>query len=157
MNSKKDMFKSMRGTFERLNTNYSQWSASMKRALKADGLWRIVGGSEKCPEDPATSNNPANSGSTVTSSADITSASAIDFTLAKLSFLKRQDEALLHDACSVGVRSHIEHLQSPEDIWNTLKARMNSAASEIGRQTLKARFHPTSQPLVNLSEIGFKS
>jgi len=64
--SKKDFFKSSKATFERLNEeNYTQWAASMKRLLKAEGLRQIVTGLEKCPVDPAT---PASTGTNLTAS-----------------------------------------------------------------------------------------
>ena len=89
------------------------------------GLWLIVKGSEECPKNPAITINPATpddpaiAGSAEISSTDVSSATdAKEFNLAKLSFLKRQDEAetLLHNACSVDVRTYIERLESPKEI-----------------------------------------
>jgi hypothetical protein len=59
---KSDIFKSARGSFERLNSeNYPQWIASMKRLLKAEDLCEIVNGSETCPQAIIISGDISNS------------------------------------------------------------------------------------------------
>jgi hypothetical protein len=110
--SKPDTFKCKRGFFERLNSdNHLQWSGSMIRVLKAESLWKIVTGEETCPK-----NTNETSG---TISEPIKA------------YRKRQNEAgaLLYNACSVSARIHIGKLEDPKIIWETLKTRLDPAAS----------------------------
>jgi hypothetical protein len=130
--TKNDVFKSSCGSFDRLNNeNYPQWSASMMRLLKAEGLWKIVTGDEICP--------------VITGEHDgMTPEAAQNYQKRKVEdYLKRQDEAsvLLHNACCVSTRVHIGKLEDPQTIWDTLKTRLDSAASDAGRQTLKTRLY----------------
>jgi hypothetical protein len=130
--TKNDVFKSSRGSFDRLNNeNYPQWSASMMRLLKAEGLWKIVTGDEICP--------------VITGEHDgMTPEAAQNYQKRKVEdYRKQQDEAsvLLHNACCVSTRVHIGKLEDPQTIWDTLKTRLDSAASDTGRQTLKTRLY----------------
>jgi hypothetical protein len=130
--TKNDVFKSSRGSFDRLNNeNYPQWSASMMRLLKAEGLWKIVTGDEICP--------------VITGEHDgMTPEAAQNYQKRKVEdYQKRQDEAsvLLHNACCVSTRVHIGKLEDPQTIWDTLKTRLDSAASDAGRQTLKTQLY----------------
>lgn len=125
MNPSKDTFKTSHGSFERLTSdNYPQWSASMSRLLKAEELWEIVNGEENCPKPSDASN---------------------DTTDSIRAFNKRMNKAgvLLHNACSLPIRVYIEKLDNPAEIWKALKARVDSAASNAGRQTLKTKLYTT--------------
>jgi hypothetical protein len=130
---KSDIFKSNRGSFERLNNdNYPQWADSMSRTLKAEELWEITTGEETCSVD-----------------AD---AEAIK----KHRNRQREAGALLHNACSVSVRVHIGKEEDPKKIWDTLKIRLDSAASDHGRQTLKTKLYSTKPAAGESISIWFE-
>jgi hypothetical protein len=117
---KTDTFKSNRGLFERLNNdNHPQWANSICGSLKAEDLWEMITGEEICPAD------------------------ADETVIRKHRNKQRQAAALLHNACSVSVRLHIRKEENPKKIWDTLKIRLDSAASDHGRQTLKTKLYST--------------
>jgi hypothetical protein len=122
MTSSVDMYTSKYGSLKKLNElNYVKWQSDLKIVLRSMRAYKIVTGEEV--EPPAANNNAAR--------------------LALESFQTRQALAAtaIQFSCGDSVQHHIEGMEDdPKEMWDTLKARLNTTATHVGRTTIHNSF-----------------
>lgn len=125
---KRDVFKHPKGSFDRLTEkNYSQWKGSIERLLRAEGLWNLTMDLHHRPPRPALNDEPAHAAARI---------EAIE----KWDTLAANASALIYNACGTEVRIHIDGINDPVIMWETLRERCNQASSVMGRQTIYRKF-----------------
>jgi hypothetical protein len=124
MSTGKDVFKHAKGNFDRLtNKNYTTWSENMRRLLQAIDAWDIVNGDEDSPEKPA-----------VGAPKDVRD----EFKDYRNRY--RDASVCIYNACSEPVRVYIKKIDNPEDMWDELMDKMNTANTATGRQQIYREF-----------------
>lgn len=127
--SGKDTFKHPKGSYERLNaTNYPTWSNSTRRLLRSLRAWSIITGDEITPVIPE---------------AGVATTNAVAIAKKNLAeFQQRQEDAALviYNSCSASLRSYIDQIDDPKNMWDTLDKQLNTAKSAVGRQAIFRQF-----------------
>jgi hypothetical protein len=118
------MFKHPKGSFDLLTSeNYASWSKNMRRILRSTGGWDIVNGEEEAPQQPApnASNNVRQ---------------------AFINFNERKEDAAtyIYNGCSKHVKVMIDGTDDPQEMWEKLESKLNTASTALGRQQLYQKF-----------------
>jgi hypothetical protein len=128
MSSKKDIFKHVKGCFDRLtNKNYPAWAENMRFLLQSIDGWNIVIGEEDEPDKPA---------------ADADRDTKRDYKADCKDYWSRYREAAgaIFNACSEEVRVFLKGMQDPEHMWDTLVEKMDNSSTATGRQQVCREF-----------------
>ena len=120
--SEKTTYKSVYGTFDKLTKlNYISWKSNVTTVLQSLRSFRIVLGEELEPAPGVTAISRA----------------AHDLYLTKFA----QARTILRFSCGEEIRESVENIDDPAEIWRVLREEFDSAASQIGRNSLSRNFH----------------
>jgi hypothetical protein len=109
-------------------TNYHAWSKSITYILRAAQAWRIITGEELPPEAPtANANNTARD----------------RYEDKRDRYNSRYDiaAATIYQSCSTTLQGYIAVDSNPQEMWQTLKDRVDNTSNNDGPTLLRERLH----------------